>query len=1742
MQKHSASPRPARPRGALGFLASILAVLPLWPGCTSSPPSGSTGGSTCERNAALIAAASACRRDDDCPCGAHCTLGVCGADCTRAADCPDGGRCDLFGRCRAAGDPARIAAFAPPARAGIVLATPLLRATAPAAERTLRFRLDAQAPATVRVAVDDGLEVACASGATFGRECALADAAPGTELTVQVRTTGTLPDGGLGVRVYAGDGLATATVTDEPVGGHEPVPTDSLAAGRYEGAATLAAVGLPDDASAPTLAPPAPLEVPLTAEVHLGGGGGIITLAESLEPMRLLIPPQTERWIGALTKSGATAGTVDFPTLDFLAGDTLAGAPVQILLDAPPAAWTSAGESLHFELVTRFTGVLLGAPDPTLRWTVHLTRTGDLPAGAAAPSVPADAVFGPGMTAARGVDRFRFEAAVAAAVVPPGTDLALFSAADKRELLATFGRTGDAGTLAACALSGAAAGELAAFAFTDAWKNVPEWGSELRPPSDFMVAGPLLARLTTPFARTARLTTSAELVPSGGFGPRDLPCEVTFALAPATFPAPAACGLEEFTYDLGHIDLCDAMAAAYGCAVADTSGETLAAVASVTFEDTAAGGAPCTQSLAEVTIPGDVQRVCRLPITPAACAELAFCWDGPPGATRDTVRAPYVVAADPLDVSGDLRCAAGTRSLAWDVDENAELPAGDPARLTVQAIFDACERDYARVAGDPPAGARDYGDRLSELVGSSGCVDGARLLFALAAAADPARQRAQTPTAPVIPLADAYFNRLVQRLLDQHGLVAREAAEAERMADLMRRSGEVDVPPEVAEVLDRSLAAWNLLLHPRLASALAMLSAEVLVDPDYRPRATGTDLPTAVAQDQVLALPVTIARTLDSQLALVAADLETAALRRDRTALVRASRVPRYALVLFPFLADQYARAEAFVAARGLPSPVWFGAYDAANGAVTRALASIQTSAHAIAQGLNPLGIEENDLPLYFFGDEEGPNGRFVAISDFLIGEGPADVGMWVPALVNRAEALFDEARAHFLERRDREIQVRMSESALAAELDGLRRQYGELICNYCWRDDLACADILDEWPDFDPNTCFIRYTEPICQVDREAFEGRLRAEQVRFRMCLVGELRRRLGSAVGFAAADLNAIADNFDACDIAYPSACPEGGSRCTSCTLGGTTWQGEVSVDLLRNVSGVAGAPSRVAEDATNACLDRRPDLDPSLPSLDDLPDSPVTLHECYTGAIGEAMLELRAATQDVLSAQSQMGEFEEKYDLKVESCILLEVANDQQMAARTAHAATMRSLRKAKLAADTVATALGAIKDCFSAGAGAEKMSPFSWAFWGIACGAGAGAAASTISSAFISNRMDEAQQAYDNFLALIGADAAEAQCFKEAEMELVGIKTAALGIERAGLDVETARYNLVELKSSAQTYYDEGLAAMAAARARYVKPLTHDLWLDETIDAFLRAMRLARRALYLAVRAVEYESQQTLSERDAVLTAATPEDLDRILEGLWTTAASRGVGGNRPTELKAVVSLRRHLLQLADTSAQPAGWQALGDVERFRLLLQDPRYATFDAAGNFLGQRIPFELAPLAAIHLGAVQGIPVLAASDCAERVWSVNASILGTGPLYRGDSPTFTRLELRKANTFYSQWCDAPAGGPAFQVASVRPSRNLFRDPRYGTEVGADVFGAGAAADAETSARIEAYFNVPREAFESDDYANGETTELAARGLYGAYALFIPAEVLSLEGGDGLVLNAVDDILLRFDYVSVAR
>jgi hypothetical protein len=386
------------------------------------------------------------------------------------------------------------------------------------------------------------------------------------------------------------------------------------------------------------------------------------------------------------------------------------------------------------------------------------------------------------------------------------------------------------------------------------------------------------------------------------------------------------------------------------------------------------------------------------------------------------------------------------------------------------------------------------------------------------------------------------------------------------------------------------------------------------------------------------------------------------------------------------------------------------------------------------------------------------------------------------------------------------------------------------------------------------------------------------------------------------------------------------------------------------------------------------------------------------------------------------------------------------------------------------------------------------------------------------------------------------------CMKDASLAMVGIDTATKRISRAVLESGAKLVQLENAKGTLQAAIVEGREAVAAERDLTVPGLSIEFWLNEKIEAYDAAFRGARRAVYLGVLAVEYEYQVSTPERGNVLAARKVSELRAVLDRLRNLVGTGTVRGRTPSELRAVVSLRDNLLQLASQATFPAGFHQLTEEQRFQLLVTSPQFAVYDANGVYQGQELPFQVAPFSRFRGASTDGIALLTGQDCAERVWSVNAALVGQN-LIQGDS-TSTRVTIKKQNRFFSQWCNPAPNSTPFQLSSTRPSRNLFLDPFRDYMPGspgaspnpAATIEASAEADAFVSARLQPVVNVSRAEFDDPQYFNGSSRELAGRGLYGAYTLFFPAEILSTGSGNGLRLDRLSDVLLRFDYVSVAQ
>lgn len=585
------------------------------------------------------------------------------------------------------------------------------------------------------------------------------------------------------------------------------------------------------------------------------------------------------------------------------------------------------------------------------------------------------------------------------------------------------------------------------------------------------------------------------------------------------------------------------------------------------------------------------------------------------------------------------------------------------------------------------------------------------------------------------------------------------------------------------------------------------------------------------------------------------------------------------------------------------------------------------------------------------------------------------------------------------------------------------------------------------------------------------------------------------------------------------------------------------GPATIAALTNITDFDALTETQKFDAQQRCASLTPVGESSLPTASSIPNSPLDRADCYRGSLGERALGVRRARDAIEAARSRMIERRESYDIAMRSCYLRREGDMQIIASNRRHEAHMRTLREAQLAADLIKIAADATNDCLDSGMlGFLPPDP-------ISCGVTATGAAAESTSRGLEFEMENLRAQHE--LKIMGLESRTdfRVCASDAEQYLVGLNTAAIELRQAQLESEQLSLALVNAIGGAEDIFYEGQRAVAGLRAAAaVRMPDVDLWVDESIETYQRTMRQARRATYLAVRAVEYEYQSSLDLRARVLAATTPAELSSALSDLQATAVTRSINGRRPTSLLTVLSLRDDVLQLADGRSANPELSNLSPSERLRTLLRDRRYAVYDASGAYAGQRIPFRLAPLGALGLGDVRGVSLYSTTDCAERVWSVNASIIGSPSLYRGSGTTFARVDLLKSNSFFSQWCSPSRDGTLFQHAAVQPERNLFRDPQFGLAAGVGgSTGVSNTSQGETRARIRAYFNVSRADFEQTMYANGESSEMAARGLFGEYALFIPAAQLSQRMPDGtysngLYLDAVDDILLRLDYVSVAR
>lgn len=1120
-----------------------------------------------------------------------------------------------------------------------------------------------------------------------------------------------------------------------------------------------------------------------------------------------------------------------------------------------------------------------------------------------------------------------------------------------------------------------------------------------------------------------------------------------------------------------------------------------------------------------------------------------------PGAAHGLSDELYQTIPGANHPAGELACDSGEPPKAFELLNDSVLD--------VEHNMETCFGDFQRAEDARAAGVFD--------TQPADCVDEARFVKALTVAQHADRNRALNVDNNTDSFSSALAHRLIQQWMTLHTFLGREFSKVETFNAIVPADQAVDLQNSRLEVIERITRGFDLLLTPRVASSIAYFSSSQLHDQtDYRQVLyPDAEFAPQRTHDQHIGLPVAMLQAYAEQLAAIGDFLEDVQYARSDISEIEepTKDAIRQGMLLMAIAQGMYDE--------GLDvggTPAWEDEWQLTRQQVGARITGVMNQLEDARNMVNPLGISDVDLPLYRIGDQQETIQRFSAVSDFLVGTSPADPAV-ATSQVDQAIDALELAREAWLDNVERDLDEQLLEDEQQRRINSIRRDYGSQVNGLCGGTGYDSLEVLDNADNIDGANCYIA---PHCEIEIDDYAGYFSSADVGYELCMTSQLRRHLGSSISSGNQSIDDVLENLGSIyaesqggvSTSYGESLPDGRVQVVVEDAGGELLEElEFNPEHFNPVSGEIpdGISDQKVRDIQQSCerhrqhsQQKRPETIPDSCGITD--DCPVNYRcisggceyeradgeldpGCYEGALGEMALEVRSLSTAVDSARAKIQEHSERYDNAMQSCMIIAQGNQLQAEQRSSHHMTMNILDTIKFGADSAAHMAAAGRHSASVDAG---LTGGVTAAFAIAEGL-----AKVISEGLgLSMRMVERN--HEETMAKLEAAVEEETCYNDAEMHLIGVQSASIDLQRATEDLSAQLVAFENQKGSVNGLLQGGQLELQNEIERTRAPLDIDFWLDDRINSLERYMRAARRATYLAVMAVEYEYQFSSAERHATLAAETPEDFARILDNLRAFTMTGNVGGSNPGELLSVVSLRDHILQLGDNSDAPPGFYEMSSADRFEALLNSSQFAVYED-GEYRGQEIPFQLAPMGRQQLGSSQGVSLLAGTDCAERLWSANMSLQGE-ELYVGDDPSFSRVVLRKRNTFYSQWCDEEMGDESeqHQLASTRPSRNLFVDPyardESTTPVTAGFDGQGDETDAFSNARISAYFDVDRHTLETEDYSQGETTELAGRGLYGDYAIFFPRETLSLNGSNGLNLQNLEDILLRIDYVSVSQ
>ncbi|MBI4509511.1 MAG: hypothetical protein HY698_07725, partial [Deltaproteobacteria bacterium] len=768
------------------------------------------------------------------------------------------------------------------------------------------------------------------------------------------------------------------------------------------------------------------------------------------------------------------------------------------------------------------------------------------------------------------------------------------------------------------------------------------------------------------------------------------------------------------------------------------------------------------------------------------------------------------------------------------------------------------------------------------------------------------------------PRARKLYQRLIQQWLTLHMFVAERARQEHELADILNSANRStpsefneNVTPSVGreEILNQMKLAWQFMVTEQNTSALLSLEPSEIANPDYR-----TGITQAVSHhDQTVAVPVQLIEGLGSHFKILIDYLSSSAGTvfeqcRSGGASTEKSRVLERAgdALRYSFVIEGLAKLLRDKAG----TVTWAARWDSALAELNALRGRVLSLEADIARCRNPLGIAEDDLPL-FFGDPVGNSSRFFASSDYLL-------GTWARPAVESALATLSLARQAWLDQRNNKIQQKMYEFDAERRVEALKIEHGRTIVEGCGFTDVEAKDAIYALSDansgINADNCFVRQADSSCTVKPEELFSKVSLDQARYQLCLYNKLNGKVTPP-----SELGTAVEQYVTIQMGAPGFIKVGPDVTVPVSA------------LYKDPATGSNLRQKDLDNARDACANELGGTYEIPTALDVLPN-PAT-PECYRGSLGEAMLALLAATKQMEVQISNWSDQQERYEVTVEKCFGIAgliSANDELITKYRAKMLELRKKREEKRKSGRF----------FKGGAMVVAGGLISLVPGGAAVGAPLAAAGAReigdavfdeltemagLSATSIANQMEDMERDFQAAMALHQNKVQLLSCTADAKQLWIGMTTAVLAIEAAGA---TARQQLVamqNMKDRVRRAVTEGRAAVEREKGRTVPSVAHHYWLDEKITRFRKDFNWAKRLTYLAMRAVEFEFQQSLPLRQVILAATHPDQLHDAIRMLEQEQASRTINRRRPEESTLVLSLRDDILQIANrANTVPAG--------------------------------------------------------------------------------------------------------------------------------------------------------------------------------------------------------------------------